>query len=289
MVRIAVVGVGRVGGEVAYLAALMGLADELALYDRTESLLKAQVLDIRHTGLPVEIMTDAAAIRDADICVFSAGVPRTPEIKTRADLLKVNLPVIRQCARLLDGFSGHLVTITNPMDVNNYLLHNLTGLPREQCIGFGGQLDSARFALSLHNHNISGNPAFVLGEHGEYQVPVFSRFGNPVANGERDEILRELRGASMHVIKGKGGTVFGPAYHIASLIRMLISASNNIVPCSALLDGEYGISDCSLGVPVRIGKNGITGIDSWDLDEWEMTRLDEAGTFVRDLAHSVVL
>ncbi|MEN6397185.1 MAG: lactate dehydrogenase, partial [Methanoregula sp.] len=82
MVRLAVVGVGRVGGEVAYLAAALGFVDELALYDRTSSLLRAQVLDIQHTGLPVDIMTDPGSVRDADICVFSAGLPRTPAIKT---------------------------------------------------------------------------------------------------------------------------------------------------------------------------------------------------------------
>jgi len=287
MTRLAVVGVGRIGGEVAYLAAALGLVDELTLYDRTKSLLKAQVLDIGHTGIPVTITTDTRAIRDADICVFAAGRPRTPAVKTRADLLAVNLPVTRQCARLLDGFSGLLVTVTNPMDVNNYLLHHLTGIPRERCIGFGGQLDSARFALSLRMRDIEG-PAAVLGEHGEYQVPVFSRLKKPITDERRDEITSELRGASMEVIKGKGGTVFGPAYHIASLLRMLLVDTRDTVPCSAVLDGEYGISGCSLGVPVRVGREGIHEIVQWDLDEWEETGLAQAGTFVRDLCRTVV-
>nr|WP_292423491.1 lactate dehydrogenase [Methanoregula sp.] len=287
MARLAVVGVGRIGGEVAYLAAALGLVDELVLYDRTSILLKAQVLDIRHTGLPIDIMTDTSAIRDADICVFAAGRPRTPAVKTRADLLAENLPVIRQCARLFDGFSGILVTVTNPMDVNNFLLHHLTGIPRERCIGFGGQLDSARFTLALRRQNMEG-PAVVLGEHGEYQVPVFSRLQKTVANERRDEITRELRGTSMEVIKGKGGTVFGPAYHIASLIRMLLADTQDTVPCSAVLDGEYGISGCSLGVPVRVGRSGIHGIVQWDLDAWEAAGMDQAGTFVRDLCRTVV-
>jgi malate dehydrogenase len=287
MTRLAVIGVGRIGGEVAYLAAALGLADELVLYDRTSILLKAQVLDIRHTGLPVTISTDTRAIRDADICVFAAGRPRTPAVKTRADLLAVNLPVTRQCARLLDGFSGLLVTVTNPMDVNNFLLHHLTGIPRERCIGFGGQLDSARFALALRSRDLAG-AAVVLGEHGEYQVPVFSRLQKPVADDRRDEITRELRGASMEVIKGKGGTVFGPAYHIASLIRMLLADARDTVPCSAVLEGEYDISGCSLGVPVRVGRDGIHEIVQWDLDAGEEAGLAQAGTFVRDLCRTVV-
>jgi malate dehydrogenase len=287
MTQLAVIGVGRIGGEVAYLAAALGLADELVLYDRTSILLKAQVLDIRHTGLPVTISTDTRAIRNADIAVFAAGRPRTPAVKTRADLLAVNLPVTRQCARLLDGFSGLLVTVTNPMDVNNFLLHHLTGIPRERCIGFGGQLDSARFALALRSRHLAG-AAVVLGEHGEYQVPVFSRLQKPVADDRRDEITRELRGASMEVIKGKGGTVFGPAYHIASLIRMLLTDTRDTVPCSAVLEGEYGISGCSLGVPVRVGRDGIHEIVQWDLDAGEEAGLAQAGTFVRDLCRTVV-
>ncbi|MFZ0182822.1 MAG: lactate dehydrogenase, partial [Methanoregula sp.] len=216
-----------------------------------------------------------------------AGTPRTPEVKTRADLLTANLPVVRKCAGLLDGFSGLLVTVTNPMDVNNFLLHRLTGLPRERCIGFGGQLDSARFALALQRKNIEG-PAVVLGEHGEYQVPVFSRLPNPIDESRRPEILHELRGASMEVIKGKGGTVFGPAYHIVSLIRMFLSDTRDTVPCSAVLEGEYGHSDCSLGVPVRIGRDGIHEIVSWDLDSWEHAGMAQAGAFVRDLCRTVV-
>jgi malate dehydrogenase len=287
MAKLAVLGVGRIGGEVAYLTAALGLVDELTLYDQSKSLLKAQVLDIRHTGLPVTVSTGVRDIRDADICIFAAGLPRTPDVKTRADLLSVNLPVTRKCARLLDGFSGLLISVTNPMDVNNFLLHHLTGIPRERCIGFGGQLDSARFALDLKKHGMGG-PAFVLGEHGEYQVPVFSRLPEQVADDRREEILHELRGASMEVIKGKGGTVFGPSYHIASLIRMLLSDTRETVPCSAVLDGEYGITECSLGVPVRVGRDGIHGIEQWDLDAWEEAGIAQAGAFVRDLCRTVV-
>jgi len=282
-----VLGVGRIGGEVASLAAVLGLADELVLYDLNQTFLSAQVLDISHAGLPVTISTDTRAIKEADVCVFAAGLPRSPEVRTRADLLVANLPVIRKCGRFLENFAGLLVTVTNPMDVNNFILHRLTGLPRERCIGFGGQLDSARFALALHRRNMEG-PAIVLGEHGEHQVPVFSRLARPVDESLRSEILSELRGASMEVIRGKGGTVFGPAYHIISLVRMLLSDSRDTVPCSAVLDGEYTLTGCSLGVPVRIGHEGIREIVPWTLDEWEEARLMQAGAFVRDLCRGVV-
>jgi len=287
MARLAVVGVGRVGGEVAYLAASLGIAGELVLYDTAPELLRAQVLDLRHTGLDVSISTDKDEIRTADLCVFSAGMPRNPTVRTRADLLAANLPATCDCAGLLRGFAGVLITVTNPMDVNNYYLCTRTGIPRERCIGFGGQLDSARFGLALRERNIGGLPS-VLGEHGEHQVPVFSRLDEPVAETVREEILRDLRGASMEVIKGKGGTVFGPALHLARLVRMVLSDTREQAVCSAVLDGEYGLHGCSLGVPMRIGRGGIREIMEWQLDAWEAQKMADAGQFVTGLCKKAV-
>ena len=287
MARLAIIGVGRIGGEVAYLSSALGIADELVLYDSAPDLLRAQVLDIRHTGLDLAISTEKSDIRDADVCIFSAGLPRNPSVKTRADLLDTNLPATGEAAALLRDFSGILITVTNPMDINNYYLHVKTGLPQERCIGFGGQLDSARFGIALRDRSISGFP-FVLGEHGEHQVPVFSRLGKEVAVEQREEILAELRGASMEVIKGKGGTVFGPALHLAHLARMVLMDTRELAVCSAVLDGEYGISGCSLGVPVILGNEGIRTIEEWPLDTWEQEKMDQAGRFARDLCRKAV-
>ena len=287
MVRLAVIGVGRIGGEVAYLAASLGIADELVLFDTAPELLKAQVLDLKHTGLDVAISTDMNAVKDADLCIFSAGMPRDPSVRSRADLLLSNLPATRSCAGILKGFSGVLITVTNPMDINNYYLAKTTGMPRERCIGFGGQLDSARFGLALRERNIPGQPS-VLGEHGEHQVPVFSRLDVPVETPVREEILRELQGSSMEVIRGKGGTVFGPALHLAHLARMVLEDTGAAAICSAVLNGEYGLDDCSLGVPVRIGREGIRQIEEWELDPWELDKMAEAGRFVAGLCRKAV-
>jgi malate dehydrogenase len=287
MARLAIIGVGRIGGEVAYLASALKIADELVLYDSAQDLLRAQVLDIRHTGLDMTISTETSDIRDADVCIFSAGLPRNPSIKTRADLLEANLSAAGKTAALLAGFSGILISVTNPMDINNYYLCTKTSLPRERCIGFGGQLDSARFGIALRDLNISGFP-FVLGEHGEHQVPVFSRLSREVGVQQREEILSELRGASMEIIKGKGGTVFGPALHLAQLVRMVLMDTRELAICSVLLNGEYGISQCSLGVPVIIGKEGIRTIEEWSLDPWEQKKMDEAGRFAQELCRKAV-
>ena len=287
MARLAVIGVGRIGGEVAYLTASLGIVDELVLYDSAPDLLRAQVLDLEHTGLRIPISTDTPAIRDADICIFSAGMPRNPSIKTRADLLEANLSATRDGIALLKGFSGILITVTNPMDANNFVLCKKSGIGRERCIGFGGQLDSARFGLALRNRGITGFP-FVLGEHGEHQVPLFSSLATRVENGQREEILAELRGASMEVIRGKGGTVFGPALHLVHLTRIILKDARELITCSAVLEGEYGLSGCSLGVPARVGRNGIQKIEEWELDAWEMAKMNEAGQFVKDLCTRAV-
>jgi malate dehydrogenase len=173
------------------------------------------------------------------------------------------------------------------MDANNFMLCKKTGIERERCIGFGGQLDSARFGLALRNRGISGFP-FVLGEHGEHQVPLFSSLSSTVENGIRDEILTELRGASMEVIKGKGGTVFGPALHLAQLTRIILRDERELITCSAVLEGEYGLSGCSLGVPTRVGRKGILMIEEWNLDAWEREKMTEAGRFVKDLCTRAV-
>ncbi len=249
--------------------------------------LRAQVLDLEHTGLPVSISTDPAAVSRSDICIFSAGMARNPLVKTRADLLETNLSATRDCISLLKGFSGILITVTNPMDANNFLICKETGIPRERCIGFGGQLDSARFGLALRERGITGF-SFVLGEHGEHQVPYFSGLASEVDTGLREEILSELRGASMEVIRGKGGTVFGPALHLTHLSRIILRDARELIACSAVLEGEYGLSDCSLGIPAQVGRNGIQKIEEWDLDAWETEKMNEAGTFVRGLCARAV-
>jgi len=286
MSSVAVIGVGRIGGEIAFVSAIEGLVDDLVLYDVNLPLVAAQVLDIRDCGLDISVSSDTAAIRDADICIYAAGVSRSPTVKTRADLLGVNLPIARSCLPLLEGFSGILVTVANPMDMMNYFFAENAGIPRERCIGFGGQLDSARFRRILNEKGMAG-PAMVLGEHGEHQVPLFHPLRNPADTPAREEILATLRGASMEIIKGKGGTIFGPAWHLTRLIKAVLEGGNGPIPCSCMVDGEYGLSGCSLGVPARLGREGILEIEEWPLDSWEEAHLRDAAAFLSDLSRGL--
>jgi malate dehydrogenase len=197
------------------------------------------------------------------------------------DLLTTNMPCAKGCVDYLKGFGGVLVTVGNPMDLMNHYLRKLAALPRERCVGFGGQLDSARFSVCLQSLGTRGE-SWVLGEHGEHQVPLFSRLPETVETPVREKVLRHLRGSSMEVIRGKGGTVFGPATHIVRLLRAIAHDERVLLPCSCIVEGEYGLHGCSIGVPAWIGKDGIRSIEVWDLDPWEAERMQEAGAFLAD-------
>lgn len=286
MTTLSVLGVGRIGGEIAYLSAILGLADELVMYDAVPAFLHSQVLDLKHTGLEIPVSTDWKDVKQSDICVFSAGLPRNPDVKTRADLLQANLPVAFECSQALRHFDGVLITVTNPMDANNYYLCRKNHLEPSRCIGFGGQLDSARFGLELNSRGIRGEP-WVIGDHGEFQVPLFSHLKDQVRNPVREEILANLRGASMEIIQGKGGTVFGPAYHLAGLIQAVVEDRRAPIACSCILEGEYGLDHCSIGVPAVVGREGICEILEWKMDAWEQSHFQSAGVFVTGLCREL--
>lgn len=287
MTSLAIFGAGTIGGGVANLLNARGLVSRLVLYDKNSDLQEAQRLDIIHTGRNITISTDPDEMRLCDIVICTAGLPRNTSVRTRADLLHTNLPAAEDCARYLDGFSGILIVVTNPMDIITYFLHSVTGIPKARIIGFGGQLDSARFSYALTRRGIPGE-GVILGEHGEHQVPVFSRLRTFVPEDSREEILNGLRGASMEIIRGKGATEFGPAWHISELVRIILNDARIRVPCSCILEGEYGISGCSLGVPAVIGREGICTIEQWNLDTWEQRQMNNAGQFTSSLCRNLL-
>ena len=285
MTVLACLGAGRIGGEVAFLAAALGLADEIILHDMYEPVLTAQKLDITH-ALDIHVSCNTKRLRDADFCVFSAGSARTTDIKTRADLFDANLPVAQEAAEMLSGFGGHLIVVTNPMDVFTWYFAKHTDLAQEQVIGFGGLLDSRRLSLALASAGVTGD-ARVLGEHGEHQVPIFSRLDIEVPDTVREEILADIRASSMPIIKGKSSTVFGPSWHICSMINDIATDSRRLITCSVLADGAYDIDGCALGLPVTLGRSGTVIDDSWTFDTWEDTKLREAAGYLTDLCRRV--
>ena len=274
---------GRIGGEAAYISAVNGFADELVLYDIMPEFLHAQKLDIMHAR-DVPISTNISDMKDADYCIFSAGYSRSPNVKTRADLFDKNLPIAREAAELLKGFSGKLIVITNPMDVFTWYFAKHAGLDEGQVVGFGGLLDSRRFTVALSSMGIK-EEGMVLGEHGENQVPLFSNLSVDVPEAVREEVLLGLRGSSMPVIKGKGGTVFGPAYHIVNMMQKIERGEEFI--CSLPANGAYGIDGCSIGLPAKVTRNGAKINENLQLDDWEAGKLNAAAEFLTGLCRRV--
>lgn len=283
MVKVAAFGMGRIGGEAAYISAVNGFADELVLYDIMPDFLHAQKLDIMHAR-DVPISTNISDMKDADYCIFSAGYSRSPNVKTRADLFDKNLPIAREAAELLKGFSGKLIVITNPMDVFTWYFAKHSGLDEGQVVGFGGLLDSRRFTVALSSMGIK-EEGMVLGEHGENQVPLFSNLSVDVPEAVREEVLLGLRGSSMPVIKGKGGTVFGPAYHIFNMMQKIERGEEFI--CSLPANGAYGIDGCSIGLPAKVTRNGAKINENLQLDDWEAGKLNAAAEFLTGLCRRV--
>ncbi|MBE6506779.1 MAG: lactate dehydrogenase [Methanocorpusculum parvum] len=283
MTKVAAFGMGRIGGEAAYISAVNGFADELVIYDIMPEFLHAQKLDIMHSR-DIPISTNISDMKDADYCIFSAGYSRSPNVKTRADLFDKNLPIAREAAELLKGFSGKLIVITNPMDVFTWYFAKHAGLDEGQVVGFGGLLDSRRFTVALSSMGIK-EEGMVLGEHGENQVPVFSNLSVDVPEAVREEVLLGLRGSSMPVIKGKGGTVFGPAYHIFNMMQKIEKGEEFI--CSLPANGAYGIDGCSIGLPARVTRDGAKINENLKLDDWETAKLNAAAEFLTGLCRRV--
>ena len=283
MTKVAAFGMGRIGGEAAYISAVNGFADELVIYDIMPEFLYAQKLDIMHAR-DIPISTNISDMKDADYCIFSAGYSRSPNVKTRADLFDKNLPIAREAAELLKGFSGKLIVITNPMDVFTWYFAKHAGLDEGQVVGFGGLLDSRRFTVALSSMGIK-EEGMVLGEHGENQVPVFSNLSVDVPEAVREEVLLGLRGSSMPVIKGKGGTVFGPAYHIFNMMQKIEKGEEFI--CSLPANGAYGIDGCSIGLPARVTRDGAKINENLQLDDWEAGKLNAAAEFLTGLCRRV--
>jgi len=284
MRKIAVVGVGSLGSCIAYELASRKLADKLVLIDIYRDLAEGNAEDISQAMAfrsNLEVYAgDYSDAEGSDIIVVTAGKPRTPEMKSRMELLRVNFEIIKSVASKLREISGEpiIVTLTNPVDVMNYAMWRLTGFDRRRVIGSAGMLDSARLRRAISRKlgvPVLDVEAYVIGEHGEHQVPIFSRVKVKGRNiefspDERKRLSEEIKQSALNVISKKGGTVYAPASNTANMIQMLLQNSNCKAVCSAILDGEYGLRDLSIGVPVELSRSGIKRIVEWRLSDDEM-------------------
>lgn len=292
--KISFIGTGRLGSAIAYTTALRGLGDEIVAVDLLEDLAKGQTSDMRHAvefKIPVRIrQAGYEATRDSDVVVVTAGKPRSPGM-TRLDLLETNVAIMRDIAGRVRDFAPEavMINLTNPMDVLNYIATRETGFRRTRVIGSGGMLDTARFRTALADHlgvHPTAVQAFVLGEHGDSQVPVWSRVevdGDAVTLSEEDrQAIRGIsRESAMSVIEGKKATEFGPANCTADMIEAIVEDRGVLIPSSIAAKGEYGLKELSIGMPVVLGEGGVKEVMEWDLAEDELADMRKSGEILR--------
>ena len=299
--KVTVVGAGAVGASCAEYIAIKNFASEIVILDIKEGFAEGKAMDLMQTASLnnfdtriVGTTNDYVKTSNSDICVITSGIPRKPGM-TREELIGINAGIVKDVSSKLLEHSPNtiLIVVSNPMDTMTYLVHKSTGIPKNRIIGMGGALDSARFKYRLAealNAPISDVDGMVIGGHSDKgMVPLISkatRNSIKVTNFLSDERLDKVRedtevgGATLTKLLGTSAW-YAPGAAVSSLVHSIACDHKKIFPCSALLDGEYGLSDLCIGVPVVLGKNGIEEIIILDLEPADLNHLSESAEGVK--------
>ena len=303
MNKVTVVGVGNLGSCIAYEIASRGIADKIVLVDVFHELAEGNAADIAQ-ALAFRNNTEVVAgdYGDAEgsrVVVVTAGKPRTPDMKSRMELLEANRKIVASVAANLRQLGGApvIVTLSNPVDVMNYVMWKTTGFDRKRVLGSAGMLDSARFRTVLSSMYKVPNldvEAYVIGEHGDNQIPVFSQVKikkrkKTFTEDERGEIMSGLKESALQVISKKGATIYAPASNTANVVEAILKDEKKLSVCSAVLDGEYNLRNVSLGVPVILGRDGIENVVEWDLDDYEKGLFNKGAKQLQETVNSMVI
>jgi malate dehydrogenase len=291
--KIALIGAGQIGGTLALLAGQKELGD-VVLVDIMEGVAKGKALDLQETRgvtkCDVNVtgggVTDYSIIKDADVCIVTAGIPRKPGM-SREDLLKVNLEAITKVAEGIKANApgAFVIVITNPLDAMVNAMYKITGFPKNRVVGMAGVLDTARFqffvgeAAGVSPQDVC---AMVLGGHGDDMVPLLrysSVAGVPltklIEKQKLDAIVERTRkgGGEIVALLGTGSAFYAPAVSAIAMAESFLRDKKRVLPCSALLDGQYGVKGLFLGVPVVIGAGGVERVLEVDLNDEEKAML----------------
>jgi len=304
--KISLIGAGQIGGTLAHLIAIKELAD-VVLFDVAEGIAKGKALDISQSlaidGANVNLIgtNNYEDTKNSDVIIITAGVPRKPGM-TRDDLLGINLKIIKQVAEGIKNTSPNafVICITNPLDVIVMALQKYSGLPKNKVVGMAGVLDSSRFKHFLSQElqvPIKDIDTFVLGGHGDTMVPMPNRTKvsgkalmdyvkeGKISQERLNEIIDRTRNGGAEIVKylEKGSAFYAPAASGVEMAESYLKDQKKTLPCAAYLDGEYGVKDLYLGVPVVIGSNGIEKVEILELDLDEKKYFDISLAAVKDL------
>ncbi|MEE3151249.1 MAG: malate dehydrogenase [Acidobacteriota bacterium] len=298
--KVTVVGAGHVGATTGLAIANKGLAD-IVLTDIIERMPQGKALDMMEAtplmGRDAEITgtNNYVDTQGSDIIVITAGLARKPGM-SRDDLLFKNAEII---GGVVDEVTKHspdsiIIMVTNPLDVMAYLAYKKSGFPRERVIGMAGVLDSARFRTFIAMElgiSVDNTHAFVLGGHGDSMVPLprYSTVaGVPITELMSEEqvnrVVQRTRdgGAEIVSLLGTGSAYFAPAWSVAQMVEAILLDRKEILPCAAFLQGEYGVEDAYVGVPVQLGAGGMEKVFEIDLSDDERSAFEDSVAEVKD-------
>ena len=299
--KVTVVGAGAVGASCAEYIAIKNFASEVVLLDIKEGYAEGKAMDLMQcaslNGFDTKITgttNDYAKTAGSNICVITSGIPRKPGM-TREELIGINAGIVKTVSENLVKHSPEtvLIVVSNPMDTMTYLAHQVTGLPKHKIIGMGGALDSARFKYRLAEAleaPISDVDGMVIGGHSDVgMVPLISHATrnsikvSEFISHERLEQVKEdtkVGGATLTKLLGTSAW-YAPGAAVSGLVQAIACDQKKIFPCSTLLDGEYGLKDLCIGVPVVLGANGIERIVDIELSTAEKEHLQRSAEGVQ--------
>ena len=304
--KIALIGSGMIGGTLAHLAGLKELGD-IVMFDIAEGLPEGKALDIAESspvdGFDAKLSGTQSyeAIKGADVCIVTAGVPRKAGM-SRDDLLGINLTVMEQVGAGIKKYAPNafVICITNPLDAMVWAMQKFSGLPKNKVVGMAGILDSSRFRYFLaaeFDVSVEDVTAFVLGGHGDSMVPL-ARYstvaGIPLTDLVKmgwltkqrlDEIIDRTRkgGGEIVSLLKSGSAFYAPAASAICMAESYLRDKKRVLPCAAALKGEYGVKDMYVGVPVVIGADGVERVIEISLNKTEQKLFDKSVGAVADL------
>lgn len=307
--KIGLIGAGQIGGNLALIAVQKQLGN-VVLYDipQAEGLVKGKALDINQLSAVdgydcnVQGTTDWKDVAGSDVLIITAGVPRKPGM-SREDLLDINLKIMKDVAGNIRTHcpNAFVINIANPLDAMVYALYKITGFKKQQVVGMAGVLDTARFKFFIAEAlgcSIRDVEALVLGGHGDDMVPITRSatvggvpLSQVLSKDKLDGIIKRTRegGAELVALYKTGSAYFAPAACAIAMAESHLLDRKRVLPCAALLEGEYGIRNYFMGVPAQIGAGGVERIIPLELTDDEQAQLQKSFESVRKTVDAVKL
>ncbi len=299
--KITVVGAGNVGATTAQRIFDKGHSD-VVLVDIVDGLPQGKALDIQESG-PIS-SSDAQIIgsndyketANSDIVVITSGIARKPGM-SRDDLLLTNMKIVSQVVQEIVSLSPNsiLIPVTNPLDAMAYQAYKISDFPSNRVVGMAGILDTSRFRTFISQElsvSVSSISTYVLGGHGDTMVPLIGQTivgGKPIAEliaeDRLEQIVQRARDGGAEIVNylKTGSAYYAPSASVVQMIESILFDKNEVLPCTAYLQGQYGASDVYAGVPVVLGQNGVERIVEFKLTEKEKTLFEKSVTSVREL------